>query len=115
MKTCSASYAAFMTSLITSCSGHTDFEFSGSYCTVNGKLEKVGGSMESVGEVKAGEVCMCSDRSHLGSMHLARESEILRGDGEGRGKVDHARPAWLQGMLRGLPAPSLLPPLRSAE
>ena len=58
-----------------------------------------------------GEVCMRSNRGHLDSEHLARESGILRGDGEGRGKVDHARPAWLQGMLRGLPAPSLLPPL----
>ena len=69
----------------------------------------------SGGEIKAGEVCMHWNRCHLDSEHLAGECEIIRGDGEGRGEVDHARLAWLQGMLRGLPAPSLLPPLRSAE
>ena len=34
---------------------HTDFEFSGSYRTVDGKLEKVGDSMQSVREIKAVE------------------------------------------------------------
>ena len=80
---------------------------------IEDEVEKKG--IASGGEIKAGEVCMHWNRRHLDSEHLAGECEILRGDGEGRGKVDHARPAWLQGMSRGLPVPSLLPPLRSAE
>ena len=49
-----------------------------------------------------GEVCMRSNRSHIG----------LRVNGEGPGEGHHARPSWLQGRLRGLPVTSLLlPPL----
>ena len=48
------------------------------------------------------EVCMRSNRSHIG----------LRVNGEGPGEGYHARPSWLQGRLRGLPVTSLLlPPL----
>ena len=49
-----------------------------------------------------GEVCMGSNRSHIG----------LRVNGEAPGDGNHARPSWLQGRLRGLPVTSLLlPPL----
>ena len=44
---------------------HTDFEFSGSYRTVDGKLEKVGDSMESVGEIKAVESYFIGKKTYL--------------------------------------------------
>ena len=47
-----------------------------------------------------GEVCMRSNRSHIG----------LRVNGEGPGEGHHARPSWLQGIVRGLPVTSLLLP-----
>ena len=49
-----------------------------------------------------GEVCMRSNRSHIG----------LKVHGEGPGQGHHARLSWLQGRFRGLPVTSLLlPPL----
>ena len=47
------------------CQFHTDFEFSGSYRTVDGKLEKVGDSMESVGEIKAAESYFIGKKTYL--------------------------------------------------
>ena len=44
---------------------HTDFEFSGSYRIVNGRLEKVGDSMESVGEIKANESYFIGKKTYL--------------------------------------------------
>lgn len=44
---------------------HTDFEFSGSYHTVNGKLVKVGDSMDSVGEIQARESYFIAKKTYL--------------------------------------------------
>jgi hypothetical protein len=44
---------------------HTDFEFAGSYRTVNGKLQKVGDSMKSVGDIKAVESYFIGKKTYL--------------------------------------------------
>ena len=44
---------------------HTDFEYSGSYRTVDGKLEKVGDSMKSVGEIKAVQSYFIGKKTYL--------------------------------------------------
>ena len=44
---------------------HTDFEFSGSYHIVDGKLEKVGDSMESEGEIKAVESYFIGKKTYI--------------------------------------------------
>lgn len=44
---------------------HTDFEYSGSYRTVDGKLEKVGDSMKSVGEIKAAQSYFIGKKTYL--------------------------------------------------
>lgn len=44
---------------------HTDFEFAGSYRTVNRKLEKVGDSMKSVGDIKAVESYFIGKKTYL--------------------------------------------------